>query len=89
MYQYLDQLNSTMIPTYMDHIPEGTSTRPFVHYAQLHLSKRFEAYDFGETENFYRYNTTYPPQYDLGKVNSNGWIRLTFYRIRILLRYAF
>ena len=29
-----DQLNGTMIPTYLDHIPEGTSTRPFVHYAQ-------------------------------------------------------
>lgn len=64
------QLNSTMIPTYMDHIPEGTSTRPFVHYAQLHLSGRFEAYDFGATENFHRYNTTYPPQYDLSKVTA-------------------
>merc|ERR1719239_413468 len=63
-----DQLNSTMIPTYLDNIPEGTSTRPFVHYAQLHLNGRFEAYDFGETENVLRYNQTTPPQYDLSKV---------------------
>jgi len=27
-----------MIPTYLDHIPEGTSTRTFTHYAQLFLS---------------------------------------------------
>ncbi len=43
------QLNGTMIPTYLDHVPESSSTRTFVHYAQLHLSKNFEAYDFGET----------------------------------------
>merc|ERR1712200_383199 len=42
------QLNGTMIPTYMDHIPQSSSTRTFVHYAQLHLSKKFEAYDFSK-----------------------------------------
>ena len=26
----------SQIPSYLDHIPEGTSTRPFVHFAQLH-----------------------------------------------------
>jgi len=64
------QLNGTMIPTYLDNIPEGTSTRPFVHYAQLHLSERFEAYDFGPTQNVVRYNQTAPPQYDLSKVTA-------------------
>ena len=28
----------SQIPSYLDHIPEGTSTRPFVHFAQLHKS---------------------------------------------------
>ena len=30
------------IPTYLDHIPEGTSTRPFVHYAQLYMSGEYD-----------------------------------------------
>ena len=28
----------SQIPSYLDHFPEGTSTRPFVHFAQLHKS---------------------------------------------------
>ena len=30
--------SDSQIPSYLDHIPEGTSTRPFVHFAQLHKS---------------------------------------------------
>lgn len=64
------QLNEEMIALYLDNIPEGTSTRPFVHYAQLFLSAKFQAYDFGATENVYRYNTTVAPLYDLSKVSA-------------------
>jgi len=64
------QLNGTMIPTYLDHIPEGTSTRPFAHYAQLYLSANFEAYDFGETLNMEHYGQYSPPQYDLSQVTA-------------------
>ena len=40
-----------MIPIYMDQLPSGTSTRPFVHYAQLTLLHReFKKYDFGSPE---------------------------------------
>jgi len=62
------QLNATMIPTYLDHIPEGTSTRPFTHYAQLHLSTKFEAYDFGEEGNMEHYDQPHQPTYDLSNV---------------------
>jgi hypothetical protein len=64
------QLNGTMIPTYLDHVPESSSTRTFAHYAQLHLSKNFEAYDFGETGNILHYHQDTPPVYDLGKVTA-------------------
>ena len=37
-----DTLCLNQIPTYLDHIPEGTSTRPFVHYAQLYMSGEYD-----------------------------------------------
>jgi len=61
------QLNGTMIPTYLDHIPEGTSTRPFVHYAQLFANGKFESYDYGEG-NPGHYGQESPIAYDLAKV---------------------
>jgi len=64
------QLNGTMIPTYLDHLPEGTSTRPFVHYAQLYLSGKFESYDYGEEGNLEHYGQPNPINYDLGKVTA-------------------
>jgi len=63
-----DLLNSTMIPVYLDHIPEGTSTRSHVHYAQEYLSGKFEAYDFGPEGNEAHYGSSTAPDYDLTKV---------------------
>jgi len=63
------QLNGTMIPTYLDHIPEGTSTRPFVHYAQLYMSDKFESYDYG-LDNWNHYGQDTPINYDLSKVTA-------------------
>jgi len=65
-----DQLNETMIPTYMDHFPEGTSTRTFAHYVQLYFSGRFEGYDFGKNGNLKHYGSESPPSYDLTKVEA-------------------
>ena len=64
------QLNGTMIPIYMDHMPEGTSTGLFVHYAQLYLSGNFESYDYGEEGNMENYGQPTPVKYDLGKVTA-------------------
>jgi len=55
-----------MVPTYIDHMPEGTSTRPFVHYAQLYQSDKFESYDYGK-EPMDRYT---PTTYNLTKVTA-------------------
>ena len=61
-----------MIPTYLDHIPAGTSTRPFAHYAQLHLlDTEFRKYDFGSPElNMEHYGSAKPPAYDLTKITA-------------------
>ena len=45
-----DTLCLNQIPTYLDHIPEGTSTRPFVHYAQLYMSGEYDNWVFQRKE---------------------------------------
>jgi pimeloyl-ACP methyl ester carboxylesterase len=59
-----------MLPIYLDQVPDGSSTRPLVQYAQLHLLKdEFRKYDFGSDEkNIARYGTPIPPEYDLNNV---------------------
>lgn len=59
-----------MLPTYLDHIPDGSSTRPFVQYAQLHqLENEFRKYDFGsEKANQDHYGQSTPPSYDLNNI---------------------
>ena len=64
------QLIGVMIPTYLDHIPEGTYKLPFVHYAQLYLSGNFESYDYGELGNWQHYGQATPLDYDLKKVTA-------------------
>ena len=48
MLRYILCVNQ--IPTYLDHIPEGTSTRPFVHYAQLYMSGEYDNWVFQRKE---------------------------------------
>lgn len=64
------QMNATMVPIYLDHIPSGSSTRPFVHYAQLSLLNReFKKYDFGNADkNIEHYGVPVPPNHDLTNV---------------------
>lgn len=58
-----------MMPIYLDKVPDGTSTRPFVHYAQLHLTdNKFQKYDFGNDGNIEHYGTSTPPEYNLDNV---------------------
>ena len=58
-----------MLPTYLEHVPDGSSTRPFVQYAQLHLLDYvFRKYDFGEEDNIEHYGSPIPPSYDLNNV---------------------
>ena len=61
-----------MTPVYLDHIPSGTSTRPIVHYAQLHeYDTEFKKFDFGnQEENIEHYGTADPPSYNLLNVQA-------------------
>ena len=59
-----------MSPVYLDHVPSGTSTRPIVHYAQLHdYDMEFKKFDFGnQDENIEHYGSATPPLYNFENV---------------------
>ena len=59
-----------MIPIYLDQVPAGSATRPFVHYAQLNqLERQFRMFDFGsEKLNMENYGQAVPPNHNLKNV---------------------
>lgn len=47
---------------------EATSAKNLIHLAQLYRANKFQKYDYGAAENNQRYNSIYPPAYDLSRV---------------------
>ncbi|XP_055681859.1 lipase 3-like [Lutzomyia longipalpis] len=76
------QMNSTILPQYLGHMPAGSSARQGFHYCQLAISDGFQQYDFGAIENFRRYHQLNPPDYKLYRAHvptvihyaANDWI---------------
>ncbi|XP_074108237.1 lipase 3-like isoform X1 [Cotesia typhae] len=62
------QFNQTWLPVILSHTPAGASTKTMVHYAQEIVSGRFQQYDYGAKKNFELYNSTFPPEYNLAKI---------------------
>ena len=67
---YTRNNQSIDLELFLDHLPAGSSAKPFVHYAQLFLSdNEFRQYDYGPRENKIRYNgSETPPPYELANV---------------------
>lgn len=61
-------LNQTLISEIVQYDPAGSSTRQFVHYAQLLTSGRFCQYDHGLLGNLKQYGWIKPPDYPLEKI---------------------
>ncbi|GAB0100094.1 Lipase [Sergentomyia squamirostris] len=76
------QMNSSILPQYLGHMPAGSSARQGFHYCQLANHKGFKQYDFGGLENFRRYHRLDPPDYRLKRTlvptvlhySSNDWV---------------
>ncbi|XP_044018722.1 lipase 3-like isoform X1 [Aphidius gifuensis] len=64
-----EQFNKTLLPVILGHEPAGTSTKTVIHYAQEIHSGKFQNFDYGETKNLAKYNSSMPPSYDLSKIN--------------------
>ncbi|CAG5074853.1 Similar to Lip3: Lipase 3 (Drosophila melanogaster) [Cotesia congregata] len=65
-----DQMNKTLLPAIVGHVPAGSSTKQFIHYSQMVKSKKFRQYDHGLIENYRRYGRFTPPDYQLFKVTA-------------------
>ena len=63
-------MNTTRIPVYVAHEPDGTSVKNMIHFAQGIQSNVFRAYDYGSPQkNHLHYNQTTPPEYDISRMN--------------------
>ncbi|XP_063979667.1 lipase 3-like [Diachasmimorpha longicaudata] len=65
-----DQMNKTLLPAILGHVPAGSSVRQMIHYAQLMKSDGFTRFNHGWWENLKRYRQFSPPKYDLSKVTA-------------------
>ncbi|XP_010225176.1 PREDICTED: lipase member N-like [Tinamus guttatus] len=63
-------LNASRIDVYVTHCPAGTSVQNILHWHQLILANRFQAYDYGTKENMKKYNQATPPAYEIEKINT-------------------
>ena len=59
-------MNQSRIEVYVTHEPAGTSIKNMIHFAQMFLTKQFQAYDYGSPEkNQQHYNQTTAPIYSI------------------------
>ncbi|XP_045495984.1 lipase 3-like [Colias croceus] len=65
-----DQLNSTLLPAKLGHIPAGCALKQLAHYGQSIISGKFRRYDHGWVRNLQQYGRIEPPNYDLSRINA-------------------
>ncbi|EEB09972.1 Lipase 3 precursor, putative [Pediculus humanus corporis] len=76
------QLNRTILPAVLGHVPAGASTKQLIHYAQGISSGKFRHYDYGLFENLKIYDSIFPPDYNVSSINvpialyyaTNDWL---------------
>jgi len=60
------QFNNTRVAVYMAHTPADTSVQNMIHFGQMVLSNKFQAFDYGSAaRNTEHYGTATPPVYPL------------------------
>ncbi|KYN32645.1 Lipase 3 [Trachymyrmex septentrionalis] len=64
------QLNTTVLPDLLSHVPAGTSIQVLTHYYQNAYINDFRSYDYGTAENYKLYKQKTPPSYDLEKITA-------------------
>ncbi|KAH8328642.1 hypothetical protein KR067_012036, partial [Drosophila pandora] len=65
-----EELNMTMFPVVLGHLPGGCNAKQPQHYIQLKTSDRFCQYDYDTKENQRIYGRSSPPEYPLEKITA-------------------
>ncbi|XP_052852835.1 lipase 1 [Drosophila gunungcola] len=65
-----EELNMTMFPVVMGHIPGGCNSKQPLHYLQLQTSDRFCQFDYDPKENQRLYGQSSPPDYRLERITA-------------------
>ncbi|XP_020807259.1 lipase 1 [Drosophila serrata] len=65
-----EELNMTMFPAALGHLPGGCNVKQPVHYLQLQSSDRFCQFDYDAKENHRIYGRPTPPDYRLEKITA-------------------
>lgn len=69
------QLNASRVPVFLTDEPGGTSTMNILHWVQMVRSGKMQKYDFENvTENMQHYGQPTPPEYDIGKINTDVYL---------------
>ncbi|KYR00533.1 carboxylic ester hydrolase [Tieghemostelium lacteum] len=68
--------NDSRMPIVSGHEPSGTSTQNIQHFAQGVTLKQFQMFDYGPVINIQKYQSIYPPIYDLTQFPSTVKIAL-------------
>lgn len=64
------EMNETLLPAILSHVPAGASTRQLLHYGQEINSGHFRQYDYGLIKNIFNYWSLSPPDYKLHKITA-------------------
>ncbi|KAL1501108.1 hypothetical protein ABEB36_006495 [Hypothenemus hampei] len=68
MGPYNDLWPNDQFPFMLQYFPAGCSLKQVGHYAQIITAKKFVKYNHGPQKNMKLYNSTEPPEYNLGNV---------------------
>lgn len=63
-----DEMELDFFPTVVAHYPTGTSMKNVIHVSQIGIKRSFARFNYG-LKNIEVYNSSDPPEYDLGKVS--------------------
>lgn len=63
-----------ILPTFFEDMSPIVSANQLIHFLQLHLSERFQQFDYGLEKNMALYHQAAPPEYELKNVTSPTYI---------------
>ncbi|XP_011296940.1 lipase 3 isoform X2 [Fopius arisanus] len=60
------QINQTLVPIILGHLPAGSSVKQFMHFAQEIKAKKFRQFDYNDARvNQEKYGQSEPPEYNI------------------------